>query len=323
MLTDRELEARRRSLGSSEIGVIAGHSLYRNATPFKVWESKVFGPEPGSSDAMYAGSFFERGIAEWYLQAMGLEDKCRLWKASRRVHPSRRWMSATCDFYVVSRKSGKRTHVVECKFVGPGMDKHWNLDREDGVPDMVRDQVDWQMACSGHRRVDVAAFFAGPREFKVFRFGHMKSREKSLVGVGEEFWFDHVVPQVAPPIDFSEAAARALQRMYPKHGDELVQATPGAYVLAANYDDARQREKVAKEEKDESRNKLCSLIGENAGIKGAWGKATWKLAKNGKVDKEALLKHLLADKTDDEVEELNERFRKPATRAFRLAFEEL
>jgi putative phage-type endonuclease len=322
MLTARELEARRRSLGSSEIGVIAGHSLYRNATPFKVWSDKVFGPEPSNSNAMYAGSFFERGIAEWYLQAMSLAGKCRLWKAGRRIHPSRRWMSATCDFYIVSRKKGKRTHVVECKFVGPGMEKHWNLEDPNGVPDMVRDQVDWQMACTELRRVDVAVFFAGLREFKVYQFGQMRSREKQLVSIGEEFWFDHVVPQIAPPVDHAENTAKLLQRMYPVHSDELVLAPADVYDLAARYDDARRREKEAKEEKTEAKNALCALIGNKAGFNGPWGKATWKYEKP-RMDREALLAHLLSKRSKKSIAKFKEEFRGDPNRTFRLSFKEL
>lgn len=321
MLTERDLELRRRSIGSSDIGVLAGHSLYRNATPLSIWESKVFGSHGGSSDAMRAGNYFERGIAEWYLDNLGLREEYRARKMPRRVHPQRRWMSATCDYRIErrERKPGDPLRMLECKLVGPGMERHYDLEDPLGVPAMVEDQVRWQMATAEYDCIDVAAYLSAPRKLAIWRFERDRDHEKELIEIGEEFWFTFVVPCVPPPLDYSEAAARQLARMYPTHGEELIQASASAEEWARKYDDARQAEKEAKAEKDAARLELCKEIGEAAGIQSYWGKATWKSEKAGRVDEKSLLRHLLSSYPDDAQARLREQFRKPPIRVFRLA----
>ena len=50
VLTQAELEWRRNGVGSSEIGVLAGHGMYRNVTPITIWESKLYGSDGETTD---------------------------------------------------------------------------------------------------------------------------------------------------------------------------------------------------------------------------------------------------------------------------------
>lgn len=323
MLTDRELALRQRTLGSSEIGVIAGHSIYRNLTPITIWESKVFGHQRRESTAMNAGSYFERGIAEWYLDETGLrKDGWKARKMVRRVHPRNHWMSATCDFQLVRRKKSglERAQLIECKYVGPGMEVHWDTDAEDGLPAYVQDQGRWQMSCANEGYVHVAAFFALPRVYRIYEMKRDTDIEGALITIGDEFWRRHVIPRDPPPLDQSEASARQLARMFPDYADLIVPAPAEADELAAAYHTAREDEKAAREKKEQLKLALCQLIGEHAGIEGHWGRAIWKNEKRGRVDGPALLEHLLTKMSAKKRKALEDEFRKPPIRGFRLSY---
>lgn len=277
MLSERELELRRNSLGASEIGVIAGHSMYRNATPFSVWHAKVFGETFDMTPAMEAGSVMEDGIATLYSRRMG---DAKLRKGTRRVHGKDKWRSCTPDRYVL--ENDKRKRLLEIKWIGPGQDAHWDEQDEEGVPDMYRDQVDWQMDITGVHEADLCAFFAARRELHVWRFGFEQTRIDALLDPARRFWFEHVVPQIPPPLDWSEAAAAYLRKLFPQDGPKVIDAPIEAEEVAREYVRQCAIIKDAELEKETAKNRLCEMIGANAGIESFWGRATWKLPKSGR-----------------------------------------
>lgn len=317
-MTSRELELRRRTLGSSEIGAVAGHSPYRNLTPMSVWESKLFGSQQESSTAMLAGSYFERGIAEWCLAELG-EAKFgwRLRKMTRRVHPKEKWVSATCDFRL--RRNKEKGPIIECKYVGPGMEHLWDPDDPQGVPAHIEDQVRWQMACTNDSKVYIAAFLAGKRRFAIYERTRDLEIERELIEIGRRFWKDHVVAQVPPPLDESEASARLLERMFSVYNEDLVPASAEAERLAEEYVLARERKKAAEEDAARARQKLCWIIGNHAGVESWWGKATWKHEKQGRVDKTRMLEWMMSFFTPEQKAWMENMFRKPKNRVFRLS----
>jgi predicted phage-related endonuclease len=289
-LTERELEIRRKALGASEIGVLTAavegrQQMYRNLSPFSVWDYHVYGTRSELGASADAGSAFESGIGELYLRRVG-EDDIRLWKARRRVHPTDRWRSATPDYYVVAGGSMRR--ILECKWVGPGQEHHWDWGDPEGVPRQYRDQVDWQMDVAQAGEADLAAFFASSRELHIWRFSAQEKRAKWLVDIGKEFWFNHVVPAVAPPIDYSDACSKYLADKHSDPKPEMVTAPAEAESWARQYTEATATIKESDAAKKEARNQLCALIGDDAGIRAPWGKATWKKNKSGKPDWKAI-----------------------------------
>lgn len=286
MLTAQQLEWRRKGIGSSDAGVIAGHSIFRDATPFAIWSSKVFGDHSETTPVMEFGNIFEAGIARWYSkQFEGV--RCR--KACGRVHRRRRWQRATPDYYV---HQGKRVvRLLECKWVGPGAERHWDLEDPFGVPAMVRDQVDWQMDVTGIHEADVGALFPAKRTGRVWRFTYDEQRAAALREQCERFWRDHVLAEVPPPLDASSAATRYLDRSF-SEGADTIPATVEAEDIAARLDWWTKAAKLADEQHELAANQLKELIGDAAGIKGRWGKATW-LKQRGAVKWKAVAEHFM------------------------------
>lgn len=296
MLSERELEWRRGGIGSSECGVIAGHSIYQNATPYRIFMSKVFGEHGPQTNAMELGSVFENGIAQWYLRNLG-EDGLNLRKATSRVHRERRWQRATPDFYVTRalprlpvRENGRRrrrrsriVRILECKLVGAGQEHHWNNEDPAGIPELVRDQVTWQMDATGIRTADVAAVFTSRRRGDIWRVEYDAERAAHLREVCERFWKEHILAKVPPPIDGSEACEGYLQGRHSQSNGRVVSAPYEAEAYAKTYDLCRQNIKGIERIKATSKNSLIELIRDNEGIEGRWGKATW-LEQNGKID---------------------------------------
>jgi predicted phage-related endonuclease len=259
----------------------------------------------------------EPGIAELYRRRM---DMPRLRKSVRRVDRAAKWRTATPDYQVM--ESGQPRRLVELKWVGPGQDKHWDIDDPAGVPAGYRDQCDWQMGVSGIHEADLGAFFASQRDMHVWRFGFEQEREDALVELGKRFWFEHVVREVPPGLDFTEAAQRYLRTLHPYNLPEIVAAPLEAEALAREYAQASEDAKAADLAKRAAKHQLCSIIGDNAGIDGPFGRVTWKLQKTGRVKDQKLaqafrnmleLRGVSADELDAVVAENTS----PAYRAFR------
>lgn len=272
MLTESELEARRKGIGSSEIGVLAGHSLYRNASPIRIWESKLYGAHGSTTDAMMLGNIFEPGICQWYLantDATGL----RAVKARARVHPKRKWQRATPDYYIYYGR--RRLRVLECKLVGSGMDVHWNPNDPRGIPDMVYDQVIWQMDVCGIGETDVAAIFTGQRKGYIWRIPFDETHAANLREIAEAWWTRHIINQEPPPIDGSDSSSAYLQRTHGKQGYETVAAPVEAEEIVFRYKTWLEAEDIAQEGKELAANQLKAIIGDDAAIRGRWGVASW------------------------------------------------
>lgn len=331
-LTERDLELRRSSLGASEIGVIAGHGLYRRVTPFTIWEAKVFGSGHEIGDLGAIGHAFEPAIAQLYAEQVG--ETVHLYRGRRRVHPTERWRSATPDYYVLDRP--RRTHkhpdgpdrpeprrLLECKWVGPGQEIHWDTTAADGVPQLYRDQAEWQMDVCEINEADIAGFFASERRLYIWRFGPDLELREKLISTGAEWWAEHVITQKPPVVDESDAAKRFLRRKYPDNNGEIIVAPPEAQQLAETFVDARDAEKKAKLAKEAAQNQLCELIGENLGIQSFWGRATWKAPARGKTKDSAVIQEFrnmleLRGVSAEELDAVIERHTPPASRRFYL-----
>ncbi|MDX1421498.1 MAG: YqaJ viral recombinase family protein [Kiloniellales bacterium] len=297
MLSAEELEARRAGIGSSDIAAIAGGAPFDNATPMSVWNSKVFGEHGATTESMIAGSFLEDGIGRLYQHKM-LNGTDELTRTCRTVHPDNPWMFATPDRLVVpfgSEDPYTFKRIVEIKMVG-GSTSLWDPADTEGIPAYVRYQIEWQMACTGMDEVDVAAFFLSNRKLHVWRFAPDLQLREILQDVGYRFWTKHVLPQVPPSLDFSEATTTYLSKhRHPKvDRPEIVDAPEDAEVWVRAYENARQLAKRIDAELRIARAHLCDMVGDAQGIRGDWGRITWAMQR-GRVNWEAVARDLARD----------------------------
>ena len=174
--------------------------------------------------------------------------------------------------------------------------RYWGPTGTDEIPEYYVTQVLWQEMLTGLPTAYVAALIGGS-DFRQYTIPFDPELGGMMLEAAKRFWQDHIIPRI-PPLEVGSADGQALARVFPKHKDEdLAPSTPEIDALAHDLDEATGIIDEAEEVAEDRRNKLKAIIGEHAGIKGEWGKCTWKARKDGeKTDWEALAKALGATK---------------------------
>jgi predicted phage-related endonuclease len=169
-------------------------------------------------------------------------------------------------------------------FKTTGMRQGWGEPGGDEVPEWIHTQATWYMGLTGAEWWDIAVlFFAPRREFKIYRIPRNQELIDNLIEAGREFWENHVVPQVPPPLDDSEGSKRLLNHLYPRDTEDLFAAT-------AEVEDFTKCLKIAMESRDAAdktvvlyQNILKDRIGHHQGVITSSGKISWKKNRDSEV----------------------------------------
>lgn len=271
-LSEAQLAMRLTGLGSSDIGQVAG--LSPHGGPMDVYLTKTGLAEVVETAPMRAGRHLEAAVAAMYAEDTG----AHLAECTTLAHPTEPWILATPDRFVLG-PDGRPERLLEIKCVGLHARAAWG-DAPDGVPEHYLAQTCWQLGVTGLPACDVAALIGG-QDLRVYTVAFDEGLFEALVNIGRRFWFDHVVPQVPPPLDGSEAARTYLAATYSRHGRELRPAPPSAERWATELAEAKRTLAAAQARADLAQTHLCAAIGDAAGIEGATWKATWKAPARG------------------------------------------
>lgn len=284
MLTDQERAFRRTHLCSSEIAHVTGIGPF--AAPMQVWEAKVYGLDTIPNETLEIGHLLEPVAAELFARRTGK----RLRTSTTIEHPRHRWMGATPDRLV----EGEST-LVECKAVGVGSAPFWGEEGSDEIPDHYRAQVEWQLEVTGLQRAAVAALIG--TELRVYWIDRDPDLARALVDAGQRWWFRHVVAEVPPRIDGTEAASEYLSRRFPRSRAraELADMPPAVAAALLEYRECKATIEAAKARQEAVANRLKLQIGE-AGVEGfrdpELGTVTWRKTASNGVDWQAVAEDL-------------------------------
>lgn len=262
-MTPEQREARRSSLGASEIAAVCGMDPF--AGPWDVWADKLgldIREEFAESDM---GHLFERPLLEHYSRKTGVA----LTYPGTLIHPLHRWVSATPDGLASDR-------VVQVKIVGANMVHKW----DGGVPEYVVCQVQWEMFVTGLPLAVVVACVGGT-DYRALDVPADPEIQQSLFEIGRAFWESHVLTGAPPDPDASEACRNALSARYRKLSGEMVPATRELVELAYQHKRLGKQAKALEEERDAIGNTLRLAIGDRSGFDWEDGRCTWKPDKNG------------------------------------------
>lgn len=261
--TPEWLDARRTGLGGTDIAAIAGLSPFRSA--LDVWLDKTAGIEQVENEAMAWGSAVEPLIAAEYTRRTGIV----LREGGLVAHPIYPWALGSPDRIAEDR-------IVEIKTARDA--RRW----ADGVPPDYQCQVTWYMGITSIYRADVAVLFAGS-EMRIIPVEWDEAMWSDLVAIGADFMARLEAGGPPPEPDGSEAAARALARMYPTDsGAEMVadeEATADVAALLA----LRARMSEAETAERELESRIKARMGEISTLRGAGFRVTWKRTKDAAV----------------------------------------
>jgi putative phage-type endonuclease len=327
-LTNAQLEARKRTLGASEISAIVGENPWAEAAD--IWARKSRGadgevpplfeerPRPQVEfsdddqqvyiDRRDAGNLLEEAIAQIYSKATGL---VVLEGSGTLVHPKYPWASATPDRWCYAPDDAGATddplHGLECKLVGFRAASDWD---GGSMPGYVACQVQWTMFVVEVERWDVSAIVGSePRFVRVDRDQELIDM---LFDAGRQFWEEHVLADVAPPTQSGETSSRIAVARWAKENGRTVNAPPEATGLVRELMAAQAAEREAKNLTRSIRAKLCELVGPNRAMEGDWGKFNWPTTR-GSVSWKSLAEHIAGGDIDPELLEefRSEPYRKP------------
>lgn len=272
MTREQWLEERRKGIGGSDAAAIAGLSRYRS--PIQVYMDKhgLIEP-PEENEAMYWGTRLEDIVAEEFSLRTGL--KIRRRNAILR-HPKYPWMLANVDRLIVGKDEG-----LECKTTSAYKASEW-----DG------DEIPWEYAIQCHHYMAVTGYSAwwiavliGGNKFVYKRIERDEEIIRNLIKIESDFWNNHVLKQIPPDPDGSEASSEFLKKLYPESNGKTIQLPPDdVESLIEQYERAKEEERAASERKSEAENKIKALLGDYE--VGVWKdrKIIWKTRRSNRFD---------------------------------------
>ena len=269
-----EWHAERRSgIGASDIAAVAGLSRYRG--PFDVYAEKVGLAAPViDTPQMYWGRVLEPVVAaEWARRHdRRIRHRTRLFR-----HPNYPWAISHLDYDLPGTNE-----VLEIKTAGHYAAHEWGEDGSDQVPTEYLFQAQWEMfvAC---KQVAHLAVLIGGHSFHPYVIPRDGDLIDNLLAIGEDFWLNHVVPQVPPDIDGSAAASRFLAERYPKDSGEEVPVEEGDPIVPAieRLLAIREQVKDLTAEDDLLVNQIKDRMGQAAVLRGPRFRISWKQTKDG------------------------------------------
>lgn len=256
------LARRREFLGASEVAAVCGLDPFKTA--LDVWASKKGIIQSEESEAAGLGHLLEPVILQWYANTRGV----RLQRPGT-MFGAEPWMAASLDAIAADRRN------VQAKAVGRYMAQHW----DNGAPDYVQAQTQWEMMVSGLAVTDVAALICST-EFRIIEVAADPSIQSYELEICSRFWRDNIIGDRMPELDASETARAILLALNPQRG-AMVEATAADLEMVARHLELDGLIDGLTSERETLRNKLRQRIGTNQGLEWPAGRVTWKTNKAG------------------------------------------
>lgn len=197
------LAHRKMGIGGSDAAAILGLNKY--CSPFDVYADKLgLKPEIEDNEAMRQGRDFEDYVAARFTEATG--KKVRR-KNAMLQHPEHPWMLANVDRMVVGEDCG-----LECKTTSILNKSNF---RAGEYPDNYYVQCMHYMAVTGLKKWYLAVLILN-KGFHVFEINRDEAEIKALIEAEKYFWEEHILKEIPPAFDGSEAASECLKAMYPQ-----------------------------------------------------------------------------------------------------------
>lgn len=263
--------SRSEGIGASEVWMVYDD-------PMALYLRKVGITEDAEeNEAMWLGKEMEPVLDKRYFKETGFmpEDVPPI------IHAKEPWRRCTPDRIVV--KNGIKI-LLEYKTTGIHAD--WGTPGTDEVPFRVGCQVQWQLSLMPEiQDAEIPVYFLAPRrEFVIYKISRNQEVIDNLIDAARYFWLNHVVPQVPPPIDASNASRDLLRHLYPDSKGEVLPAPDSALDWRVMLEIANDTIKTWEEKKKLAQYHLEALVGDADSLLWPDGwRFDWKRQKNSFV----------------------------------------
>ena len=276
------LAMRRKGIGGSDAGAIAGMNPYSSA--FSVYYDKIgAAPEKETSEAMRIGTDLEEYVAKRFTEQTGKKVRVCKYMLQSTLEP---YMIADVDRMVVGENA-----ILECKttvnrdgytFEGNDFPAYWYC------------QCLHYLAVTNADRIYLAVLVFSKGLFVItIERNEVRKDIEALVQIERRFWNENVMAEIPPAPDGGESASEIIDALYPS-GDERI---PGVDLMAyaeqlEKLEEIKGKIKALEAEKGSVENIIKEALGEaTEGEYGAY-RVSWKNRETTRLDTKSLKKDL-------------------------------
>lgn len=272
------LRLRRNSIGGSDAGAILGFNKYES--PYSLYCKKVY-PETfeedlSDNDAIHFGNVLEDVVAKEFAARTGKKVR----KHNKMMyHDKHEFMSANVDRVIIGEKA-----ILECKTANQYKDAEW---KDGNVPASYMAQCYHYLAVTGLERAYIAVLIGG-QKFVWTTIERDDEVIHEIIESEKDFWFNHVMKQVPPETDDTEATSDALNQLWGVTNDNVLSIDEEQNARFRAMISIDKQIKELQQEKRGHQNKLKALLGESEFGQTYSYKATWKPQTRKSVDTKRL-----------------------------------
>lgn len=239
------LQLRRKGLGGSDAGSVAGFSKYRS--PISVWLEKTGKVEPSQEESQAArfGRKLEPVVADEFAERTGLKVEPIHEMLQHREYP---FMLANLDRLIY--EDGKQG-VLECKTADKYFASEWD---DEKIPDHYYLQVQHYLAVTGLQFAYIAVLIGG-NDFRHKRVDRNDEVISHLIRIESDFW-RLVEEDIPPALDGAESTADMIKQLYPESNGQEIILPDEAVEWLEQYHAAAVRIKEYELLKTEAHNKI-------------------------------------------------------------------
>lgn len=278
MSNEEWLKQRQNSIGGSDAGAILGFNKYES--PYSLYCKKVY-PETfeedlSNNEAIHFGNVLEDIVAKEFTARTGKKVR----KHNKMMyHPEHEFMSANVDRVVIGEKA-----ILECKTANQYKESEW---KDGNVSASYMAQCYHYLAVTGLEKAYIAVLIGG-QKFVWTEIERDEGIINEIIESEKDFWFNHVMKQVPPETDDSEATSDALNKLWNVTNENIltIDEEQNARFKAMIAIDKQIKE--LQKEKRGHQNKLKELLGENEQGQTYNFKATWKTQRRTSLDTKRL-----------------------------------
>ena len=286
-LREAWLLARQRGIGGSDIAAIVGVSPFRRPIDIFIGKTSAVEFSQDFREFIAWGNLLEPVIRSEYARRSGFdvvhgEDIARIYPQRSAMWDQQtiirsvdhEWMLGTPDGIILGHDAG--LEIKNSAFRGDG----WGSGGSDEIPDHYAIQCQWYMAVTGRMQWDVAVLFGG-NKLETFRLYRNNDLIAELIHFGEQFWHDHVLAGVPPPVDESDSYARYLARKFSLGNSDALEADEEFTALAHELRGYQEMSATALAGEQLTKNKIAERLASAAKVKGEFGSINWVRPKQG------------------------------------------
>ncbi|MEH7521976.1 YqaJ viral recombinase family protein [Bacillus sp. JJ1503] len=273
MSREEWLKARKAGIGGSDAAAIAGLNKWKS--PVGVYLDKT-GQAPDvdmAGEAAYWGNMMEDIVAQEFSKRTGLKVRRR---NAILKHPEHHFMLANVDRLIVGAREG-----LECKTASEYLKDLWEGEE---IPASYLLQCQHYMAVTGYVAWHIAVLIGG-NKFVYKKVERDEELIQYLIDIEKNFWEEHVLKQIPPAFDGSDASVDLLKVMYPESiPNTEITLPPETSTYLDALDQVNEELKELETQKKEYENKIKVLMGENEKAIAGERLITWKSITSNRFD---------------------------------------